>query len=210
MTDAASNKVIQKYKPRNLSYVDNVSVSGIDISKDGQELLVSYESDQIYTFPIFPSLSGSACQAMDDIRQLSDGPTKVLNELACYGAHLNRYTFLKVRQQLFLISMKNVSSTCFKSRSTFYSQNAKYAGPRDEYICTGSDSGRAWIYEKKNGSVVALLNADHSTCNGVIPHPSLPFFITYGIDSTAKLWRGTPPVDASVDDSAMVCDSNPY
>ena len=84
------------------------------------------------------------------------------------------------------------------------SQNAKYAGPRDEYICTGSDSGRAWIYDKTNGSVVSLLNADHSTCNGVIPHPSLPFFITYGIDPTAKLWRATVPVDGELDDSDEV------
>lgn len=85
-----------------------------------------------------------------------------------------------------------------------HSQNAKYAGPRDEYICTGSDSGRAWIYEKTSGAVVSFLNADHSTCNGVIPHPSLPFFITYGIDSTAKLWRATVPVDSELDDSAEV------
>ena len=38
----------------------------------------------------------------------------------------------------------------------------------------------------------------------MIPHPSLPFFITYGIDPTAKLWRATIPVDSNVDDSAEV------
>jgi tetratricopeptide (TPR) repeat protein len=51
------------------------------------------------------------------------------------------------------------------------------------------------------GSVVSFLTADHSTCNGIIPHPTLPIFITYGIDSTAKLWRATGPVDPQVDDS---------
>jgi len=45
------------------------------------------------------------------------------------------------------------------------------------------------------------MNADHSTCNGVVPHPTLPFFVSYGIDSTAKLWRATLPVDHRVDDS---------
>ena len=30
---------------------------------------------------------------------------------------------------------------------------AKYAGPNDEYICTGSDSGHAWIYDKQTGAV---------------------------------------------------------
>jgi len=83
-------------------------------------------------------------------------------------------------------------------------QNAKYAGPNDEYICTGSDSGHAWIYERSTGDVAALLKADQCTCNGVIPHPTLPFFVTYGIDSTAKLWRGTIPVDDDIDDSPSV------
>ena len=31
----------------------------------------------------------------------------------------------------------------------------------------------------------------------------MPYFITYGIDSTAKLWRATTPVDKEVDDSDL-------
>lgn len=55
--------------------------------------------------------------------------------------------------------------------------------------------------------MVSFLNADHSTCNGVIPHPTLPLFVTYGIDSTAKLWRATTPVDSEVDDSPTVSET---
>ena len=98
MTDGISSKIIQKYCPRNLSSVDMISVSGLDVSKDGKELLVSYESDQIYTFPIFPRPSCAAGPTVDEITQLSDGgQNEVLPELACYGGHLNRFTFLKVR-----------------------------------------------------------------------------------------------------------------
>jgi tetratricopeptide (TPR) repeat protein len=150
-----------------------VSVSGIDLSKDRRELLVSYENDQIYTFPIFPR----GGPTLEDFNSGdADEDNKPISELAAYGGHLNRYTFLK---------------------------SAKYAGPNDEYICTGSDSGHAWIYERSTGAVAALLSADHSTCNGVVPHPSLPLFITYGIDSTAKLWRATTPVDETTDDSPL-------
>ena len=85
-----------------------------------------------------------------------------------------------------------------------FGKNAKYAGPNDEYICTGSDSGHAWLYERSTGIVASLLKADQSTCNGVIPHPTLPFFVTYGIDSTAKLWRASVPVDHKIDDSPSV------
>ena len=97
MTDGVSSKIVQKYCPRNLSLVDMISVSGLDVSKDGKELLVSYESDQIYTFPIFPRSSCAAGPTVDEMTQLSDGlQNDVLHELACYGGHLNRFTFLKV------------------------------------------------------------------------------------------------------------------
>ena len=65
------------------------------------------------------------------------------------------------------------------------------------------DSGHAFIYEKKSGTVVSLIKADNSTCNGIQPHPYLPFFVTYGIDSTAKLWRATSQVDINVNDSDL-------
>ncbi|KAL3802137.1 hypothetical protein ACHAW5_000222 [Stephanodiscus triporus] len=176
---SSSNHVVQKYQPRALRNTSSsvaVAISGIDLSKNKRELLVSYESDQVYTFPIF---DGKSQPTLIDIEQSTFTAThadEAVPELATYGGHINRLTFLK---------------------------SAKYAGPNDEYICTGSDSGHAWIYEKKSGSVVSLIKADTSTCNGIQPHPTLPIFITYGIDSTAKLWRATSPVDMDVDDSDL-------
>jgi len=187
MTGDFSCQEVQRFRPRPLRGKSNsVSVSGIDLSKDKRELLISYENDQIYTFPIFPNASSAAGPSLSDINAATahdmeeDGESsnrhRPVPELAAYGGHLNRLTFLKM---------------------------AKYAGPRDEYICTGSDSGHAWIYEKKTGSVVSFLKADNSTCNGIVPHPTLPYFITYGIDSTAKLWRASNPVDDNVDDTDL-------
>ena len=180
MTGGSSgNQAVQRYRPRALQNKSSVAVSGIDLSRNKRELLISYECDQIYTFPIFPDAS-AAGPTLSDIES-SDCATdkrsdKPIPELCSYGGHLNRMTFLK---------------------------QAKYAGPNDEYICTGSDSGHAWIYEKDSGAVVSFIKADNHTCNGIVPHPSLPYFITYGIDSTAKLWRATVPVDNEVDDSDL-------
>ena len=178
MTDLTGTRVVQKYLPRSLTKLSAVSVNGLDLSKDKRELLVSYENDQIYTFPIFPNNASSP--TVDELNVYASAndhdEDMVQSDLASFGGHLNRSTFL---------------------------QNAKYAGPNDEYICTGSDSGHAWIYERATGAIVSFIYADHSTCNGVIPHPSLPFFITYGIDSTAKLWRATLPVDCNIDDSPL-------
>ena len=186
-----NSRVVERYRPRNLRNAENVSVCGLDVSKDGRELLVSYESDQIYTFPIFNQAASPAGPTLEEIDEWSDryldDPDEAVPSLAAYGAHLNRFTFLK---------------------------SARYAGPNDEYICTGSDSGHAWIYSKSNGTVASLLSADTHVCNGVVPHPTLPVFVSYGIDSTAKVWRATPPVARESSDSdshrSTVSRSRPY
>lgn len=187
-----SHRVVERYRPRALENSEGVSVCGLDVSKDGKELLVSYESDQIYTFPIFNQAKSPAGPELGEIDRWSshymDNPDDAVDDLASYGAHLNRFTFLK---------------------------SAKYAGPNDEYICTGSDSGHAWIYRKSDGTVASLLSADSHVCNGVVPHPTLPAFVTYGIDSTAKVWRATLPVQSeeSLDGDSnfrTVAQSRPY
>ena len=99
MADGSSSRVIQRYRPSGLMVSDHVSVSGLDLSRDKRELLVSYESDQIYNFPVFPSVKSPSGPTVDEIQELSksEGNGKVLPELAAYGGHLNRFTFLKVR-----------------------------------------------------------------------------------------------------------------
>ena len=222
------NQVVQRYTPRGLRN-KSVAVSGIDLSKDKRELLVAYESDQIYTFPV---LKGKIDPTLDDINEKE----KDVPESAVYGGHLNRLTFLKAamyagpndeyictgKSALVLFYDKN-SCVQYKVSTTwlFYlTLFCLYSLPL-HIICTnicynllsffiincdnahlpGSDSGNAFIYEKKSGTVVSLIKGDNSTCNGIQPHPSLPYFVTYGIDSTAKLWRATTPVDINVDDS---------
>jgi hypothetical protein len=179
--DGSRLECLQKYKPLCFDSESGAAVSGLDVSKDGKELLVSYEGDSIYTFPTFYKSSSAAGPTLEEVKQVpsawfsgGDDEETHLPELASYGAHLNRRTFLK---------------------------NAKYAGPNDEYICTGSDSGHAWIYERSSGAVVSFLGADTVTCNGIIPHPSLPVFCHVWNRFNGKIVARTGPVDCKVDDS---------
>lgn len=94
MADEISSTVVQTYCPRGLRSARNVSVSGLDLTRDRKELLVSYESDQIYTFPVFPDSVHSGGPTLDEINGI-DSDT-ILPELGTYGGHLNRFTFLKV------------------------------------------------------------------------------------------------------------------
>lgn len=91
--------MVQLYRPRDLSETSLVSVSGIDISKNKKELLVSYENDQIYSFPICPNAASSSGPTVDELSAMSgqmEEEETVQHELCAYGGHLNRYTFLKV------------------------------------------------------------------------------------------------------------------
>ena len=132
MTEGASQarRVVQRYRPTGLAAAENVSVSGLDLSRDKQELLVSYESDQIYTFPVFPHLKSAAGPTLDELEDLNgprtrdecSGPTKVLSQLAAYGGHLNRFTFLKVR------SIKNGGLKGLNCKSEAASPKELYCG----------------------------------------------------------------------------------
>ena len=48
MTDGSRSKVVQRYRPSGLTAASHVSVSGLDVSRDKRELLVSYENDQVW------------------------------------------------------------------------------------------------------------------------------------------------------------------
>ena len=63
-----------------------------------------------------------------------------------------------------------------------------YFGPGDEYVVCGSDSGHVWIWDVTTQNPVELLQADSNICNGVVPHPHLPWLASYGIDDVAKVW----------------------
>ena len=99
--DGSRSRVLQKYAPYKFESTENVSVSGLDVSKDARSLLVSYESDQIYEFPIVPS-SSSVSPTLEEIEyssrvKVNGEELECVPQTASYGGHLNRFTFLKER-----------------------------------------------------------------------------------------------------------------
>ena len=69
---------------------------------------------------------------------------------------------------------------------TFLKEAAFLGG--GEYVTTGSDCGHAFVWEKRSGTLVQLLQADKNVVNGVAPHPYLPWLATCGIDNDGKVW----------------------
>jgi hypothetical protein len=179
MDGGGESRIVQKYHPRGLVADSPVSVNSLGISKNGQELLVSYGRDHIYTFPVYSKARSAAGPTVDELELSPEKltpplPGEYLSEIASYGGHMNICSSLN---------------------------GAAYAGPNDEYICTGSDSGNVWIFERSSATVVSFLAADSCICEGVVPHPSAPVFASYGGD--VKLWRATASVNPNADDSSL-------
>ena len=112
MTSGSRGHIIQRYCPSigfSEAGADSISVSGLDLSYDKQDVLVSYERDQIYTFPVFPDVNSRAGPTIDHLRHSendTEDPGEEFDimrmydfetcEQASYGGHYNRFTFLKL------------------------------------------------------------------------------------------------------------------
>merc|ERR1712013_39756 len=60
----------------------------------------------------------------------------------------------------------------------------------DAFICSGSDDGRCFVWERESGRLVnALSGVDDEVVNTVRRPPTLPVLAMSGIDSTIKLWH---------------------
>jgi WD repeat-containing protein 42A len=72
-------------------------------------------------------------------------------------------------------------------------KGVNYFGPNTEYVVSGSDCGRIFIWKKKGGKLLALLKGDSQVVNCLEPHPYATILATSGIDRTIKVWAPTAP-----------------
>ncbi|OMO57676.1 hypothetical protein COLO4_35194 [Corchorus olitorius] len=77
-------------------------------------------------------------------------------------------------------------------------KQASFLGQRGEYVASGSDDGRWFIWEKRTGRLIKMLLGDEAVVNCVQCHPFDCFVATSGIDNTIKLWTPTAAVPSMV------------
>ncbi|XP_017701149.2 DDB1- and CUL4-associated factor 8 isoform X2 [Phoenix dactylifera] len=153
---------------------------------DSSELLVSYNDEHIYLFSKDQGLGpnpipASPVSAMD--RDSPDGSNLVpsspsttdpnsRSEPKVYKGHLNRDT------------IKGVS----------------FFGPNCEYVVSGSDCGRIFIWRKKEGELLRVMEGDKYTVNCIEPHPYATTIASSGLENDIKIWTPSamepaPPVN---------------
>ncbi|XP_050212612.1 protein ALTERED SEED GERMINATION 2 isoform X2 [Mercurialis annua] len=78
-------------------------------------------------------------------------------------------------------------------------KQASFLGERGEYVASGSDDGRWFIWEKQTGRLIKVLLGDEAVVNCVQCHPFDCAVATSGIDNTIKIWTPTASVPSIVD-----------
>ncbi|KAF8405472.1 hypothetical protein HHK36_010378 [Tetracentron sinense] len=160
--------------PSHLIGDDEVGITGLAFS-DQSELLVSYNDEFIYLFtrgmelglnpvPASPlSVGGDAGEKGPD-SDLEASPLAMDADDGdgpqVYNGHRNCDT------------VKGVS----------------FFGPNCEYVVSGSDCGRIFIWRKKGGELLRAMEADKHVVNCIESHPHATVLASSGIENDIKIW----------------------
>ncbi|KAI3760755.1 hypothetical protein L1987_51154 [Smallanthus sonchifolius] len=77
-------------------------------------------------------------------------------------------------------------------------KQASFLGQKGDYIASGSDDGRWFIWEKSTGRLIKMLLGDGAVVNCVQSHPFDSVVATSGIDNTIKIWTPLASVPSVV------------
>lgn len=155
---------VQCYAPKHLQGRDHEEHITCVAYSHQEELLVTYNDELIYLFDKSMSLGSGPEQrnSEDDWKgdDEGEGSQQDVPQPQVYEGHRNHQT------------VKGVN----------------FLGPNTEYVVSGSDCGRIFIWKKKGGELVALIKGDNKVVNCLEPHPYATVLATSGIDETIKVW----------------------
>ncbi|XVF67980.1 hypothetical protein PTKIN_Ptkin10aG0165600 [Pterospermum kingtungense] len=125
---------------------------------DQSELLVSYNDEFIYLFTRDMGLGSNPIPSSAMSASAMEADEKAIPQV--YKGHRNCET------------VKGVS----------------FFGPKSEYVVSGSDCGRIFIWKKKVGELVRVMEADKLVVNCVESHPHTAVLASSGIENDIKIW----------------------
>lgn len=67
-------------------------------------------------------------------------------------------------------------------------KGVNFYGPNCEYVVSGSDCGRLFIWRKKDGELLRVMEADSHVVNCIEPHPHSTTIASSGIEKDVKIW----------------------
>ena len=182
---------------RNEAIFDNteISISGLQLSKDGHTILASYQGDQIYLFDLLGTAASGSYPTARCVPVKEPPASEYSGISGLSGATSSSSSSIssKVKPAQSLLKLSNEKSTVLRQTvdhgycldpangcpqqgalsmlgghinyATFL-KNVSFFGPRDEYVISGSDSGHLWVWTTASGSLDTLCPEDR-TCRVV-------------------------------------------
>ncbi|KAE8702242.1 Transducin/WD40 repeat-like superfamily protein isoform 2 [Hibiscus syriacus] len=154
--------------PPHLIGDDQVGITGLAFS-DQSELLVSYNDEFIYLFTWDMGLGPNP---------VPSSPLSAINEASELGFdHSAMDSNDKVVPQVYK-GHRNCDTV----------KGVSFFGPKSDYVVSGSDCGRIFIWKKKVGELIRVMEADKDVVNCIESHPHTTVLASSGIESDIKIW----------------------
>ncbi|PSS12128.1 DDB1- and CUL4-associated factor like [Actinidia chinensis var. chinensis] len=156
--------------PSHLIGDEQVGITGLAFS-DQSELLVSYIDEFIYLFT----------------REMGLGPypdpVSTDSEASEMGAD-HHSAFPSAMDA----DVKDSPQVYKGHRNCDTVKGVNFFGPKCEYVVSGSDCGRIFIWKKKGGELIRVMQADKNVVNCIEPHPHTTVLASSGIETNIKMW----------------------
>ncbi|DBB01012.1 TPA: hypothetical protein ACH3X1_000915 [Trebouxia sp. C0004] len=88
-----------------------------------------------------------------------------------------------------VVEERGMFQQCYKGHCNLsLNKGVCLLGSRDEYVASGSDDGRIFVWDRFNGLLVNMLSSDDQNVSCVAAHPSMPVLASAGSEPVIKLW----------------------
>eukprot|EP00741_Cyanophora_paradoxa_P012455 tig00020610_g12034.t1 len=87
-------------------------------------------------------------------------------------------------------------------------KEVSFLGPRAQFVASGSDCGRLFVWDRRTGALVNFLKGDRHVVNCVQAHPFDCVLASSGIDNSVKVWTPTREEATALPDRDRVLAKN--
>ncbi|OMO53471.1 hypothetical protein COLO4_36721 [Corchorus olitorius] len=153
-----------------------VGITGLAFS-DQSELLVSYSEESIYLFTRDMGLGPNP---------VPSSPLSACSEASAMG--LDHSAVSALAKEADEISKEAIPQVYKGHTNCETVKGVSFFGPKSEYVVSGSDCGRIFIWKKKGGELVRVMEADKCIVNCIESHPHTMVLASSGIENDIKIW----------------------
>ncbi|PIN25707.1 WD40 repeat protein [Handroanthus impetiginosus] len=168
------DRPVDFFCPPHLVDDEHVGITGLAFS-DQSELLVSYNDEFIYLFT----------------KDIGLGPNSAFTSQVSTGSDAGDMTSdndSDKRPSNVDDNVKDAPQAYKGHRNCETVKGVNFFGPKCEYVVSGSDCGRIFIWNKKGGELVRVMEADKHIVNCIESHPHATVLASSGIEHDIKMW----------------------